>query len=654
MSTETTNTTASKWWILIPGLLAWGCYGWAIWDPDAWWGLHFTAFLPPLLKVGLPVIGLLLLLYFYVRPFPSFQLPKGINKGLLIGGITVLAGLAFYQFPMYESHYGDSEVFRERMGDRTTSFDGKYVYQLLTPDILSPKNGNLTVLSAIRLLSYATGWTHRQVYRVWDALFGMMFVWIWLIFVDRRFTDPTGKFLFGLLGLTAPFLQFFFGYMEIYAPIIPVSFAYLMVLLLYLQSGQQRMLWLLGGLLWLSLKCHSASFLLVPSFLLALLFRYRERNPWIGRLFTWRNITAWIILPIILTGAMVYFFVLESHTDPRFVNPEVDIYQRLFLPIVAPAPPLDRYTLFSFSHFFDYFNLWFLWSPGILFLLLISILVFRQKIDWQRPEVILTGMTFGLYVLLFFMINPLMGMPMDWDYFILPAPALFMTTVAIYAPLKGSKIYSSIAGPVIALCLFCLPIFAVNADKQMLSQRLESLGIHIFKTYWIRSAGDIHAGIGLIEDDPEQYIARYLNVLEKLKPYALAGKDTEYANLLWHVGKYYRRAKQYEKALAHHRESQQYDPALKANYIGLMEASFFLKRYPEAFAYSRQLVAYAYPDQRKSLQIAIQCAIFAQAYDEALAYCENYVAQWPEEVYLYLRDHLKEGTNPEELRQVFE
>ncbi len=94
------------------------------------------------------------------------------------------------------------------------------------------------------------------------------------------------------------------------------------------------------------------------------------------------------------------------------------------------------------------------------------------------------------------------------------------------------------------------------------------MGKHIFKTYWIRSAGDISSGIELISEDSLMYVSRYLNTLNQLQPYALLGNDIEYANLLWHTGKFYRnRIKDYPKALYYHGLAKTYAPDFEANYV---------------------------------------------------------------------------------------
>lgn len=624
--------------IRMVGVIVWLPYLLSILSPGSWWGVHFIAFIPAVWKFGLLLVSLGMVLFASqsARLIDSVvRLPlwdRNQVRKVLFVVIVAGFGIVYYNFPMHKSFYGDSEIFAQKMGVRTESYSDTYLENLLTLNVLSPKSGNKTVLSAVRLLSLITGTTHQQVYRIFDAFFGMLFIGIWLFFLCQYLKNVHLKILFSVLGFLAPFTQFFFGYEEIYAPAIPALFGYFMVLLKYFERGESKFLWWQALLLFICMKLHSSSLMLVPSLLVTVFYHHADRFKFNRKHLTWSSITKFVLVPIVAIGAVVYFFVLEDHKDLRFVTQEVDIYTRIFLPIFAPDPPLDKYTLLSPAHFFDYLNMVYLWSSGVVFLIAVLILFRRKGINWSSPVLVIIGSTFLLYLLLFFMINPLMSMPMDCDYFSLPAASLFMVALVMAKQLEDESLFRSIVAPVLGFSLLCMPIFITNHSRNALSQRMEKMGTYVFKTYWIRSAGDIADGIELESKKNNAYAERYQAVLKDLKPFANDGNDIEYANLLWRLAKYYRTEKKaYNTALDYHQQALSYDPNLVANYVGLMESNYFLNRYEQAYQYSIKLIDYGYPNRKQAIRIAIECAMLGGLFEQAIGHCDVYLSNWDDQ-----------------------
>jgi len=141
-------------------------------------------------------------------------------------------------------------------------------------------------------------------------------------------------------------------------------------------------------------------------------------------------------------------------------------------------------------------------------------------------------------------------------------------------------------------------------------------------------------GLKLIEEDSGQYIRRYLNVAQELEPYALKNKDLEYAHILWAIGKYYRNQEQnYEEAFNFHIKAEEYSTLMPANYIGLMESSYYLKRFSNAYNYSLVLIDLKYPSEKKAIQIAIDCALNAGLEEKAIAHLKFYLNKWKDPNY---------------------
>lgn len=623
--------------------------------PDAWWGLHSIAFfsLQWQVIVFALVLASILGFYFFADKIALPGIKSPVIKHFLFLTISAICGWVYYNLPMHKSLYGDAVMFREKMGPSTTENNDLFITSLLSPNVMHPKVGNITVLSAVRLMSFHYGMSHREAFRIIDAVSGVLFVLLWLWFISWYIENTYLKVTLYLIGLTAPFTQFFFGHEEIYSPAFPITAAYLMTLLAYFKTRKGWLLGLLPVLLFLCLKIHSVFILFVPAFILTLIFHFVQDKPkWLA-LFTWKNVSLWLLLPFTAFGTFAYFFVFKDYNDPRFVGDDVNIYERLFLPLLSPEPPYDRYTLLHFNHFFDYFNMIFLWSAAALFIIVGCLIFFRKHINWNKPELILTGFTMILFLMIFFAYNPLMSMPVDFDLFSLPGTTLLMLAVVMSAQVKENSFGKMIIGPALALSILAIPIFAVNADRQMLGYRMESLGYHVFKTYWIKSSDYLRGGIVLQSNDFDYRIEHLNKALEELEPYAVEGKDIEYANLVHEVAKIYRTQKQDLKtALFYHQRVLRYSQERGAYYIGLMDSAFRLGEYEWAYNYCQGLLKFSYPTQQKALRIAIDCAIMANKNEKALEYCNSYLSLWQDDYVAYVHSLLINGQNLDDLKQV--
>jgi tetratricopeptide (TPR) repeat protein len=212
------------------------------------------------------------------------------------------------------------------------------------------------------------------------------------------------------------------------------------------------------------------------------------------------------------------------------------------------------------------------------------------------------------------------------------------------------------------------------------------------------------------------YLARKQDILDELKPDAVLSKDPMYGNLLMDDGYYYLTVtKDYEKAEKRLSEAVLYNPdsqfildllseaqtklsiannesskgwsderiekeglhllrkvrdypmartffeSVRKDHpqnpifaLYLMEACFVLEDYPAAFEQAIFLVEQNYPNERKALRIAINCALEAQNYSEAMKYSELYLQSHPEDKTIntiYAR--INNGDRVEELVEIF-
>ena len=508
-------------------------------------------------------------------------------------------------------------------------------------EVFKPKVGEITVVNAVERIAYSTQSKPADVFRGIAVASGIAFVFIWVFFLVNYIENTTQRFILLVLGVMAPFIQNFFGHVEIYGPFFPAVTGYLMVMLLYLRTKNKKLGWLLIFLLFLCLKFHFASVLLIPSFILTFVY-VRGAEKW-RKLFTWKKALQYFILPVFVVGWIAYFFVFKDHNDPRFLDGVVKDAERLFLPIFTPEAPLDNYNLFSFNHILDYFNNTMNWAGAGLFVLIVLLLK-RKKFDWNRPEIILLGLSLILFFSFFFMVNPLLSMPMDWDLFSLSAPLLLFFIAAVFVNAKEDLI--SLSGPVLALSLMTVPIVMTNATPEASSKRLEAVGKHTFKTYWIRSAGTIHHGIAMRK---EGYVDRLKKVIRELAPFAHESGDVEYANLAWRVGKYYRNIEQHDEALEWYLMAKEYSGNELTYTLNLMDLYYRLGRFDEAFAESEILVAKEFPNKLRSLAMGIDCGFKAKQFETVLNYCDLYLKIEPDDEYVQgVKSDLQMGSTDSE------
>lgn len=639
------------------GMLA--LYGIGTAFPKSWWGLHFAAFLPAaeagiyfLLAIGALIAG----------PFLGRALEKrweGSSMGkwavwaVPIGG-AMLFTLLFFNTQLKYDYYGDAPKFEEAFQNAAASRAPVHTELITDLNILHPKNGERTVLNSVRALSTFPGEDYRDAFRKWNAFWGGLYVLGWLGFVLLYFESHTSRLAFSILGLGTPILYQFLGHVEIYAPSITMLLWLSAAIAMFYKTRNRIYFWAIFPLWFLSMKFHVTGYLFFPAILLIVLGQLSATKALSQKLLRPKATLLFLILPLTLMGLVVYFFVLGDHNDPRTLSGNEDVLERLFLPIIKPEPPFDRYTLLGGSHLFDYFNLLFLWSaPAIFVTVLVLLGKSRQKAISQIPALLL-GTTLFLYAAFFFGMNPLLSMPIDWDLFALPAPLLLVWAAILGRVLESRGFSAKLIGGVLALSIMAIPFFRAHASTEGLSKRLVATGIHVFKTYWIRSAGDIQAG-WKAANDLEAFLESGDEVLEELEPYALKGNDPEYANLNWFVGKHHGVVRNDPaKALTYHLKAEQYQADASYVQTSIMESYFLLGDFRSAYNVSLKLMEIGEHGRERSLKIALNCALEAKMYAEALKHAEELVQNYEADPGLQeMYRNLQAGTNLEQLVSYF-
>ena len=100
------------------GLILWIAYAIATIWPDSFWGIHHISFLSPILKALYLFSSLLLILAGLIN-IPDFSI-NNRYKWLLTITTPIICALAYFHFPFAASLTGDAELFRLKLGERTT------------------------------------------------------------------------------------------------------------------------------------------------------------------------------------------------------------------------------------------------------------------------------------------------------------------------------------------------------------------------------------------------------------------------------------------------------------------------------------------------------------------------------------------------------
>lgn len=592
--------------------------------PDNWWGLHYPAFLGGkgwfivLVAIGLTLYG------------SKYTFWDGLS-GKNIGGnrwfwtiiLTIVAGTFFHQMPIFLDVYGDAltivpdpEFIVEEYPD--------YNYGLIFSfDFTNLKLGSDTILATVVWISYVKQVELQVVFQWVGTWCGMGYVFFMLATVFRIARDSQQRFLFALMVLGSPVLLLFCGHIEIYAPIMFFQAVFFYALVRYVEKPS----WISGIILlflcFLNLKFHISGALTFLIFGIAVLVLWLNRK---GKRINWKNFGATFLGGFFTIGFCVYAFVTKSIFGTRSYTEE-NLTDAIFLPIKAAEPaPLNRYNLFSWNHLFDYFNMTFLWSAIAIIIVLVALFFRRNKINWNAPVVLISGLGFIIFFVVFFVLNPLLGMPVDWDLMSIPAISLIVFSTTIVAESKHEKqerhFASYLIAPAISLFLIGSTGIFVNAKQESEASRIIAVGNYSYRTYWIGSITLFRKGLELKENEERFEILD--QALRELEPHSVKGNDLQYAAYVNLMGKYYQFVElDTLKAYQFYLKSESYDKTLLPNMFNLSRTSLALEDYATAKRLAENLVFNRYPNEAEALAFAVKVSKESEDKDELRKYSDQ-------------------------------
>lgn len=551
--------------------------------PDYFWGTHSFVFLPPVLKFG--GIALLLSVFYLKIDFPKIDLYK--FHFLLI---SILFACFFYFFSIPDDNYGDA--FQLKSFNNRIMAKAPWETKEWGSFLSIPSMGRKFTLNFVNIVSYFTQLHFKAVFQWLGVLFGAGFVYIWLNFINDISRGKKQQLIFSLVFLLAPFTLVFYGHIETYAPVYFLISLYLINLCRAVLLKTSRNLWISGVLIFILPLFHPISILLTPLFLFVIICNKRKKVN-----LNWSIFLKWIYIPFFLAGCILYFFVFEDYNDPRVLKNIRDI-DRLFLPLISPEAPLDRYNIFSWQHLFDLGNLLFYWSSTSLIVLAIAI-VKRKQIDFNDPLIFIGGSGTLLMFSFLFPLNPLLTLPMDWDLFSIPSVFFAIFSIGI---LRQFQLGQTMNKVIFISIIFGSMSIIVNLIPSSHALRLESIGIWNFKSYHIRSNINLIYSAGL-QSAPN--FNDYLTIKErqenKIIDLAIIGKDDMYAALLFDDGVYcLNQQNNLRLAKSKFKMAIEYYPDFNQAKLFLMNVYEGLNEYESAFLIARELQELGFPSLKEA------------------------------------------------------
>ncbi|MFT7155208.1 MAG: tetratricopeptide (TPR) repeat protein [Parvicella sp.] len=646
MSEEQNN---SNKFIKITGILFLCYYLLAAIFPKVLWGGHHISFLPIVVQVIIFFLaGYFILIYPNSKEKPLHEsILKPLTKlsaWQIQLAVSICFGVVFYTFPIHFDVYGDAAFLFTENDVIVQSLDNDEMNRILSFDFSNPKLATETTISLMSWLSYSLEVPSRTIFKLWDSIWGLVFVFLWVRLVTKLIKDEGWKAVLVLLGCTSSFLQLYFGHFEIYAPVFTGLLLYLNALLSFYESPNIKKLVLLAIIFLFCFKFHITSLLLVPTFFITIiLFFHKDKTKITSISPKW--ILKFLLVPVMFLGLITYFY-FGSFSNVRSFTAET-LGDVVFLPVYSTeSAPLDRYNLFSLYHIFDFGNMIILWSSAAIFVIISLFIGFRKSLNWNSPILLLIVSTLVIQVGFFFLFNPLLSMPNDWDILSIPVVTLLILILLIVKEIQIHGPSKQVIGTVFALSFFSVSVFVVNNNQSALSHKLQKQGEWEYQTYWIGSSTSILAGVNL-EEDVVVRNQRLASTIEHLEPYAIVGNDIEYAELLHQKGLYYYQMQDYDLALSIFDKADSYSTFLCKNHYYQLLCNFMLGDYMSAHAHSEKTVICEYPTEARSYEIALHTALEAGDLKFADSVCNLYLTKWPANTFIAdVRSEIKGGKNP--------
>ena len=428
-------------------------FQWPAWG----WGVHALAFYPAWLRVGVTLLGLVLILPSVsaavtsrVRlPFAFSGKRPSVRYGLY-GLSAVLALVLFWTFRAQTHLLGDGALWvRELTGPL-----GRLASEPLT----------IALVRFLYDIRDGQGEADAEtVYRAVSWACGLLFVFATLATARVVGRNGRERAIVALFLLTLGTVEIFFGYVEHYAPVAVATLLYLCLGVYALERGLP--LAVPAGVLGVACAFHFVGLALLPSFGVLVFQACRTRGG------CGRALLQSAAFPAVFTGLLLATGFLGFQEDIS----RLDILSRL-VPLWGGDAFWRPHTLFSVVHLADVLNAHLLSVPmaGLLCVCLAATL--WQWIAWQDACLVFLGASAAgcLGVMGFF--NPEIGAFRDWDLFGLSSIPVALLGAYLLTRSVGPEAQRQAAWTVtVVSALHLIPWVGVNADAGRALRRVETV-----------------------------------------------------------------------------------------------------------------------------------------------------------------------------------
>ncbi len=604
--------------------------GWRF--PDAWWGSHFLAFIPR--TWALTTVGIALSLAIFHPNLEAAarrlgkKLPRVPLRPLVLAILLALAyAFGCYTLDMATDIYGDARRNLAAVEMSVERGNPNWARNIFNPNLLFREGGDHFVIGILGLLAAKLGISARNAFGLFNALFGLLFAFTWIRFVQEQQARRSELVLFGAAGLLAGFAPLFTDHAEVYAPALCFLLLFLVTAIRCLRTRRRALFWWLPLLYILAVKSHFANLLLaLPMLLVGLELFVGTKAP----LLTRRRSLLFVALPLFLAFLGIYFLVMKNHAVSRFVD-DIGRAKTFFLPLLdVETNGAPRYTLLSRHHLADFLNLMTLWSMPALLLTLFAWLFRRRQLAGSPPTLVIVELTLLVYVGVFFATNPVIGMPRDWDLFMIPTvPLLIYAVLLVGRAGKGEALPGRLVGVGFALLVLALPGLAINHSPALLAGRVESNGVISYQRYWKGAGYMLNVAAELGETDEGRRQERRLRSYRRIRPFALPA-DAQLADLALRISESFRNRGQYGRARPFARDALR---SSRGNALCVKEmvlVQFGQGEFDEALANAMALHE-SQPRNPVYLDLAFKSAFRAERWRAALELGERYQDLQPQD-----------------------
>ena len=419
------------------------------------WGFNWWAYYPswvPWVLFGLGALAPVVLRFIRQDEMDGSDHATKTASGdrkffIYVGVITAGFGSLFYLLRARTHFLGDgynllSELAKDSPFAMKTREYGESLLHIVLKNVIGGE-GQAAALLSHQIISITAGF----LFVVAVALFA------------RKLYEHTAERVLFLLGLcTGGYMLLFFGYVENYSLFVLSVLVYTLTGLL-IADGKASRYWLLPALV-ATVFFHVLGVTLIPSAIYAFIAPTRLGR----RIARWKRTTKVLAgLLLVASGMVVFYHFCTTNYFFRFA----------FVPLIENRFTVEGYTMFSWKHLADWFNLLFLLVPGLLIVIVsLSSRSVRRTLK-QRPFMYLAILVASVLGSVF-IFDPKLGMPRDWDLFSFAGvPVVVISYCLILCTDCGRKWSRAVALMCIGLSLLSLiPRVLTQSNPEIAVNRL--------------------------------------------------------------------------------------------------------------------------------------------------------------------------------------